>query len=87
MFLIPVFAIAFLIGQFVPRLLQPLIFRIKKITKQRRCKPFDCEACLSFWAALIGSTFFTNIVFALLISTAVFYFTVWIEKLKIENEL
>jgi hypothetical protein len=82
--LLIIMSAAFCIGQIIPEVIQPYLFRLKKRFGLRRLKPFDCSACLSFWSALFLSLGETNIKISILSSTIVFSLTVKYELKKYE---
>jgi hypothetical protein len=80
---------AFLLGQSVPTFFKPVICAVKAKTGKRRVKPLDCEACSSFWLALIFgiifiSNSFTGTLFSILMATVVFKATCLYERFKLK---
>lgn len=82
--LLLIMSAAFCIGQIIPVIIQPYLFRLKKRFGLRRLKPFDCSACLSFWSTLFLSFGETSIKFSILSSLVVFCLTVKYELKKFE---
>jgi hypothetical protein len=83
--LIVIMAASFCIGQIIPEQLRPLLWKLKKKIGLRRLKPFDCEACLSFWFTLFLSLTETTVLLSILSAIVVFCITVKYEMKKISE--
>jgi hypothetical protein len=83
--LIVIMAASFCIGQIIPEQLRPYLWKLRKKFGLRRLKPFDCEACLSFWFTLFLSITETTVLIAILSAIIVFCLTVKYEINKLKQ--
>lgn len=83
--LIIIMIASFCIGQIIPEVLQPFLFKIKKKIGVKRLKPIDCSVCLSFWFTLFLALSETSFKISILSAVIVFSLSIKYELNKIKR--
>jgi hypothetical protein len=76
----------FFFGEAFPTWARPVIEKVKTRFGWRRLKPFDCEACLSFWFTLVVGIFGLGYFWAPLVAWVVFKLTAAYQFKKITGK-